>query len=449
MDFLIYYETVPREYENACLLKYELERRGYSVKICNTIRRDFWKSRFYSPKVVIVPGIYNDSGVNFFINKDRKQKKQKVVDLRYEQLVTKDKNGAPMNLPKDWAKPVYHICWGEAGVEELSSFGIDKKYLVKIGPLQFDLARKEFSGYFKTRQEIADEFGIDKDKKWVLFVSSLAYGMLSKEEAERMAKETIIPYFLDYTEYMRKMVVLLREWIERFLNRHPDVYYIYRPHPSEPMTKEFDVLLKKYPNFRVIRDYSVKQWFRVTDIVNTWNSTAIMEGYYCKKRCCVIDIPKEEKYQKFRILSIDQNKIIRTFEEFEEFNMATKDFDENDYPIERKESAYYYNNMQDIPVYYQLCDFLEKVLKNDSYYEVYSPVITEKMQKALKNAEKMTLRGNVQLLTFPFINRIFPSKCKMPSLLEQHRSKRLKKIENKIKKEVMKVSGALERRDMN
>lgn len=49
MDFLIYYETVQREYENACLIKAELERRGYTCFICNTIRviigRVFFKAK--------------------------------------------------------------------------------------------------------------------------------------------------------------------------------------------------------------------------------------------------------------------------------------------------------------------------------------------------------------------------------------------------------------------
>lgn len=444
MDFLIFYETVPREYENACLLKCELERRGYSANICSTIRVDYWKSLFYRPKVIIVPGIYDNKGIYTFVRSKRARKKCKIVDLRYEQLVVRNNDGEPMNLPKDKAQNVYHICWGDASVNDLYKFGIERQYLVKIGPIQFDLARTEFCGYFKTRDELAKEFGLDIEKKWILFTSSLAYAHLDKYQIITMTESTRLPDFENYVLYMKKVMDLLMDWIDKFLTENPDYIYIYRPHPSELETTAFQRLLNKFSNFKIIRTYSVKQWFAVADVINTWNSTSIVECYYFKKPCCVIDIPEEKNFVKFRIPIIDKSRIIRTYEEFERFNLNVTKFNNNSFPIVERERKYFYGDMDSVPVYYKLCNFLEDVLREDFYYEDYSIEPTKEMKEIKRISDKMTLYGNVQLQLFPLINKIFPQKCKVAPILEQHNPKRLRKIENNIKRQVLKVSNVVE-----
>ena len=68
LDFLILYEHVSREYESICLLKYELERRGYTADIRQLL--DTKKLKYFTwrkPKVLVASAMYDDKTMNSFL----------------------------------------------------------------------------------------------------------------------------------------------------------------------------------------------------------------------------------------------------------------------------------------------------------------------------------------------------------------------------------------------
>ena len=65
VDFLFIYEVKAREFENICLLKYELERRGYTVEILNTWYYINKIPPRINAKVVISFALYNDNTFKF------------------------------------------------------------------------------------------------------------------------------------------------------------------------------------------------------------------------------------------------------------------------------------------------------------------------------------------------------------------------------------------------
>lgn len=436
MDFLIYYETVQREYENACLIKSELERRGYSVKLCATIYTDYWKSFFYKPKVNIVHGFYGESPGH--ITKLKKKVTTKVVNLQYEQLVELGEDGLPVQMPKEDCKRAYHICWGEAGANNLRKCGVEENHIIECGPIQFDLVREEFSKYFYSKEELGRQFGIDSQKKWILFISDFAYTSYNGQIIDKNIRKA------EVLNYEAKANKLIMGFIKQFLGKHSDIIYIYRPHPSENIKSEMYELEKEYDNFRCIRELSIKQWIHVVDKLNTWNSTAIAEAYVCKKNCMVIDIDESEMTEdcwNYKIDIIGKSKAIHTYSEFEKENLNYCNFEPKQFPMDFKQfEAYYGTAWKNEPVYLQLCDFLERVYRNDSYTEKFSNRKYKEIRMIMIKAFFYSLRGNIRLYTFPIINRIFPSKCKPDERHVLYAPQKLKNIRNRINKYVLELS---------
>lgn len=438
MDFLIYYETVQREYENACLLKAELERRGYSVKLCATIYTDYWKSFFYSPKVSVVHAFYGD--IPAFVTKLKKSVKAKVINLQYEQLVMSNEQGLILQRPKGDCKKAYHICWGKAGADNLRKCGVENGHILECGPIQFDLAKEEFSGYFYNKEELGRQFGLDSKKKWVMFISDFAFtsfdGEIMRTSGDYIKDERL--------EYESKACRLLMGFIQQFVAAHPEIIYIYRPHPSENVKRELYELEEKYANFKCIRNYSIKQWIHVVDKLNTWNSTAIAEAYIGRKNCVVIDIAENEmteEYWNCKIDIIDSSKTIHTYEEFEFENLNNYEFDLNHFPINFDQFEFYYGtSWKKEPIYLKLCDLFEKVYNDDNYLEEFTNHKYKETKKRVMASFMKSLRGNIRFYTFPVINKIFPSKCKPDERHILYEPKRLKKIRKKIKKYVLAVS---------
>ena len=129
VDFLIVYETRVRELENVCLLKYELERRGYSVAIINTWNSivNTKKNVKYDAKVVITPSMYNDGIYDFM--KSIVGNMKKIVNLQWEQIGTigDEKRQDSRFVLKGMASQCMNICWGDVTVNRLlNKSGFDK-----------------------------------------------------------------------------------------------------------------------------------------------------------------------------------------------------------------------------------------------------------------------------------------------------------------------------------
>ena len=87
LDFLFIYEHKVRELENLCLLKYELDRRGYKVKIVHIEDAEALKAMrpIYHAKVVVTMACYQNSSIEWhtknFVKFD------KLIDMQWENIV--------------------------------------------------------------------------------------------------------------------------------------------------------------------------------------------------------------------------------------------------------------------------------------------------------------------------------------------------------------------------
>lgn len=356
-DFLLLYETKARELESICLLKYELERRGYSVAVLETwwcLRHYYWPVH---AKVVVTLALYDDSMV--YSAGRRGQNYKAIVNLQWEQIysnIDEEQLDSPYHFhgkPRD----MIHIAWGPFTVDKLVKIcGVPAENVVLAGHMAMDFLKPRFRGFYMSREELLKSYQIDCSKKLVLFISSFGHvgapDMLIENETYQGAS-------LPQDEFKRLSTLsqaALLKWLKVVLLKHPECTFIYRPHPAEADNVRLIEMEKEIPNFRVIHDHSVKQWIIAADKIYSWYSTSVAEAYFCGKTFEVLrPLPLPHDVE---IILYNDCRFITTMQEFERSINA----DNTVSPIKKEtfERFYYFDN--NTYSYMTVCDTLEKTL---------------------------------------------------------------------------------------
>ena len=354
-DFLFIYEVKARELETMALLTYELERRGYSVAHINT-----WKNinkifkRRIKCKVALVFGAYNTDVIDFVLDYIRECKK--IVNLQWEQLLglgqKKDPNSYYYFNGKAKEVGVTHFCWGNENYDRLvNECGINASNVQITGHIGLDLLRPAFKGFYKSREEICSQYGINQKKRILLFISSFSYinipGRMENEAGDTFAKFSI------------ESQKIILDWFRSLLSIRDDIILIYRPHPAEADNLMLLEMQRRFDSFYVISDYSVKQWITVSDLVLNWYSTSIMEVYKGKKSCYVLrPVPVNQD---------DDMTIFKNAEYITEYEDFISVINKNDYyfpiPEEDLKNIYYIDDKE--PSYIIASNVLESIFKDD------------------------------------------------------------------------------------
>ncbi|MCR5502494.1 MAG: hypothetical protein K6F53_05770 [Lachnospiraceae bacterium] len=389
LDFLFIYEHKVRELENLCLMKYELDRRGYRTKILY-IDEAYYSNRDYpviDTKVLCTMACYDN--YTLFWHTKEFVRFEKVIDLQWENIVfpkDEEREGAYKNY---WGigKEVVHLSWGKQNVERLlNAAHLDPKKVKLTGHVGMDFLRAPLNRYYISREELFSRYDLPIDKKVILFASPYYSDTLSKESIEGLSVR-FGDDFPEYYGFMCESQKAVLEWFERFLKENPDVILIYRIHPGHPSAIASE-LERKYENFRIISELSVKQWIVACDMVYTGNSSVIVEAFFAKKLCRLLfPVPTTKG---FELKLITESEKIRTYEEFErsvkedlstEFS-SDEEFEER-FPTPRSSIEEIYLIDWKTPNYVKFANMAEEVLKEDCYrltkkqrtdYKEYTPV---------------------------------------------------------------------------
>lgn len=362
MDVLILYEHKIREINNACLIKNELELRGYKVKIAslyNITTPYLIQPIFFSkPKLVIVPWLYGTVEVNKIRNLF-KDAEFKLVNLQCEQIISEKWIESGYFFPKGEARKYLHVCWGENIEKRLITLGLHKKNLLTIGALSTDYDKNNFRKLFVDKSFIANEYKLRKESKWSLFISSFTYTTLTEEEISELYQRTSAKKD-DFAELMRRSKKTIVSWMIKFLIENKNIEFIYRPHPGEREDSYLKKLEKEYENFHVISERSVSQWIYVCDNINSWFSTSTVDAYFLDKEFAIIRPYSIPKYLDSEILT--DLSYIDKYETFRAFNKGDIKI-ENKMFSEKVRKFYEYSNEE--YVYLKLCNKIEELLCSD------------------------------------------------------------------------------------
>lgn len=359
VDIVIRYEHKVRELESIMLLKLEMERRGYSVAF--VANYDYKSKRRYNPRLILSPAIYNDDQLKMDIS--RFGLKKKIVNLLWEQLMGIAEEESPTGAHNVYgtAQKIVTFCWGENTRRRLTSVGMPLENAKVVGQINTDLLRDPFVKLLATKEQLAEKYGINAKARWILFISSFAYCELDEIQEDIIRKSNGQKYLDEFTDISLKSREFLLTWFEEALNRHPEDVLIYRPHPDELAKSEKLVFLsKKYQNFHVIADMSLKHWCNAADKIYNWYSTGIIDAVILKKPCRLLRpcfISEEYDYRLF--YSANQIKsseaFLADYESMDTINALDP----------QMVADYYY--MPKRFVYLEICDMLEEMLKTDKY----------------------------------------------------------------------------------
>lgn len=372
IDFIILYEHMAREIETSALLSAELKKRGYTVDIAEV--GSLRKRKNY--RVVLLPYLYNTSNLLPILHMAHNDIR-KIINLQYEQVYSQKLEKEMRLHPSGLAQKAQHIAWGCATQRRLEKFGVNKENIHLTGHIGMDLNYPKFSKAFMTKEELSHEFSLDINKKWHLFISSFSYCNIDCAQTKRlreMIKETD-----DIIKIQEKSKNMILQWFENYLTNNKDTYIIYRPHPAEETDNKLKMLEKTFSNFKVIKNYSVRQWIKVCDSISNWFSTSIADIYFAKKKCAVlrpVRIPRELDniiLDKERAFIVNEKDFLTYMEK-----------DISEFPASDAAIEAYYGNWNDGKSYIRLADLCEKVLKDDKYNYNYIKHINISVYKRIK-----------------------------------------------------------------
>lgn len=417
-DYIIGYENKPREIESACLIKYELERRGYSVKIFQEFdqRFDDVNEVLFHAKVLILSCGYGDKYVKAFCR--RFLTFDKLVNWQWEQILEKDEEDTADNyvgVNGPMSRSACQLCWGERMKHrETDIIGIAPEQVFVTGNVSMDFAKERFDRFYESKETIIKRYKLPADKKMMLFIGSfpLAFmpeeGIIDREQASGKPYHDIAKN--NYNRFLTEM-----GWVKEVLSESDEFYCVYRPHPGEEYDRcpkeiqEFLDELVSSGKFFIIQDLSIKQWIKIADRIYCGYSTSTAEAYYAGKSCYMLsprDIPEDQEIYYF-----DNANTIGTREEF----LKTFENDSFFCSIDQKMLDDYFTASKDY-CYEKMADVLETIIKQDRYNVDISPLLenAEKIRKEQFAGKSFLKKAKLNLWKYDWFYKLFWTITELP-----------------------------------
>lgn len=362
IDFLLIYEHKVRELEALCLIKYELERRGYSVEI--QYIDDFENAIAHRPtiytKILCVMACYNNATLKAHIKKFVKF--DKVIDLQWENIVypfDKNRKDAFKNY-MEIGRDVVHISWGRDNYNRLVDVaGLDRNKVKIVGHIGMDFLRYPLKNYYLSRQELFEKYGLPPERETILFASSFYGDCLEEAYIDEMCMRFGQGWRSYYINMLESQDEILR-WFKKYCEKNRNTTIIFRPHPGHPSINSLR-LEKEQENFKVIGTESVKQWILACDKIYTANSSVMIEAFFAKKACGILMPFKISDEYELDIIK-ECSKIV-DYESFEQSVEVQKGWKEE--TLNKIKEIY--DNDKKTNSYIRFADVAEEIL-NDDYY---------------------------------------------------------------------------------
>lgn len=384
-DFLFVYESKVRELESVCLIGLELEKKGYSIAIL-CWWEPFSNDEFVpvKTKVLMAHAVYKDYSLLrelSFVDGSAK-----VINLQWEQIYSiKDlsKQSAPWKM-EGLTHEIEHISWGKSNYRKLVEYdGISDQHIHVVGQVSMDFFRPELRKFFLPKEELFQKFDLPLNKKVCLFISSFSLINLPNSVQE--------PELIELTNISIDSQRIILDWFEKALDTHDDIVFIYRPHPAEAGNKRLEMMKKKYDNFHIIVNESVKQWILASDTIYNWFSTSLGEIFFANRGCHIlrpIQIPHDYDCSIF-----ENGNFIDDYEQFEA-SIGKKE-GEFPVPIQNIMDNYYYDELE--PVYVRISDLCEKLYKSPQQGMEYNRKTFSYRMGCLKKNIKKSFLGRLLL----------------------------------------------------
>ena len=280
VDIVYFYEHASRELDVACAVAAILEQEhGLSVEIVH------WPVGFpaiedrIQTSLVVLPFCYAEDYYTLLLAKWRKAR---YFNVSWEQLFYAGNLKAKTPRGRFATNHVIHHAWSEPYAEFLMEQGIAKKDIFINGQPAYTLYNEPYRFYFKSRKDLATEYGMDPERKWILFPENYNWSFYTQAKLDQYVKEgqslVEINAMREFCEQSLAETVL---WCNE-VALQDNVELVIRPRPSTTLDKfqeAIDLILPSASQrLHIIQEESVREWILASDMVVSSYSTSLIEA---------------------------------------------------------------------------------------------------------------------------------------------------------------------------
>jgi len=290
VDFVLFYEHVPREFSSVMRLKKVLESQGLRGVIFPKHFYKYLAVVAFNPRVIVLPYLYserNDQHLMF----ESVYGEIPVLNLHSEQL--HDETTKAFQMPHDdYARCCFHISWGERFADALKDHGVPVDLIFKAGSIRND------DTFFKSRMK-SDGFR-------VLIPTAFSKTFVSEEYIKKLTALDAIDeeMYLEKVEYTRKVRDCFFRDVFKLSLDNRNVQFVFRPHPYVELDEYEKVFCRvngvsSLPsNVKVERNGSVQNDIASALKVITWYSSTALDAYLMGRDVIVYEPVETPQYMK-------------------------------------------------------------------------------------------------------------------------------------------------------
>lgn len=271
-NIVIFYEHVVREYEACLRLKEALEADGFAVVEIFSLQYQLLEciqlARAKSFDAIVMPYVYTEKSlapIKFLL----KQAQPPIVfNFHHEQTASLfDEHKL---LPRDNVakNKVIHFVWSDFFKTKLTDLGIKDSQVFVTGNIRVNSMPDTTS-----RKYVADKYGLDEQKKWILLCESGNIFFSTKKVDELSSRGYRVADLVSWNSYVEQTISSM---VSQFKSA-PDCFFdefelIYRDHPGVERSVVFSERVKR------IDDERIGFWLPHVSAVTTRISTVLFEA---------------------------------------------------------------------------------------------------------------------------------------------------------------------------
>ena len=286
MNVIIFYEHLTREWNAVQSLKKELEARGARVKAFSLIfqRTAAWlDSLTHKPDVIYLPWFSIELHEQILDPITRRSPNVVLINQHQEQVGSPSSEVQLIPTTEITKNGCYHFAWGAHFQDLMERNGVDPELIRITGNVRNDAAKAPAVD----KQTLAETYGLDANKKWVLFAENR--GWLSQRATEATMAEMIsqgavreqLEAALNYEK--ESLQKLAEDMYQLDASFYEEFELIYRPHPGTQMHLDIP------SGVHVLSDRSIYDWICASSLFLTCESTSIFEAELCGVPCATLD----------------------------------------------------------------------------------------------------------------------------------------------------------------
>jgi surface carbohydrate biosynthesis protein len=297
IDVVYLYEHIARELDVACAIKFIAEQHyGMRVELVqwpSGLPRAF---RQFRPRVVVLSYCFTAENFSSILLEWRKSV---FFNLGWEQLfcdATREQK-----TPNDGfaRQHVIQHAWSDDFAGYLQEQGIPKENIFVNGHPAYMLYEEPYRRYFKQRFDLASQYALEMNKKWIFFPENFGWAFYSDARMEEWVRAGMNrDSAFAMRQFARLSLEKAMQWCEAIANKN-NVELIIRPRPATPLddfkTAVHQIIGAIPERMRLIKDGSVREWILASDVVISSYSTSLIEAALAGKRSYLLEpfpIPK-------------------------------------------------------------------------------------------------------------------------------------------------------------